>query len=94
MRLPIATIENVAEELRRALNSIQAIAYYVEMTLPLSELSSLDYLRQLQELVDECHELLYPLVRGCTAPENLVSEAIETDPDHGICVESAEGCLP
>jgi len=90
----MATIENVAEDLRGALNSIQAIAYYVEMTLPLSELSSLGYLHKLQELVDECHEILHPLVHEYAATENFVRKAIKTNPDHDIFVVSAGGGLP
>jgi hypothetical protein len=88
MGQPMATIENVAEDLCRALNSIQAIAYYVEMTLPLSEMASFNYLRKLQELVDECHESLQPFVQGCRAAGNEVSEAIETNPNSDIGVES------
>ena len=91
-RVPMATIENVAEELRRVLNSIQAIAYYVEMTLPFCELPSLEYLRKVQELVDECHDILHSLVQGCTATvqgctatENLVSETNETNSDYDEC---------
>jgi hypothetical protein len=94
VRVPMATIENVAEDLRRALNSIQAIAYYVEMTLPLSELSSLGYLHKLQELVDECHEILHPLVHDYAAARNVVSKAIETSPEHAMFVVSAGGGLP
>lgn len=91
--VPVATIDNVGAELHRILNSIQAIAYFVEMTLPFSELPSLGYLRKLQELVDEGHESLHALVHVGTAPKNLVSEASETDPDCEICVESAGGAL-
>jgi len=92
VRVSMATVENVAEELHRILNSIQAIAYYVEMTLPLCELPSLEYLRKVQELVDECGEVLQRLVHGCTATENLVNEAIEMNPDYDICATGE--CLP
>ena len=87
--VPVATMENVAEELHRTLNSIQAIAYYVEMTLPLSELRSLEYLRKVQDLVDECDEILGPFVQGRPAAANVVSEAVETSPDYDVRVEPA-----
>jgi hypothetical protein len=94
-QLPVSTprIGNIAEELRQGLNSIQAIAYYVEMALPFSELPSLEYLRKLQELVDGCHEILFRLVRECAATENVTCEATEVDFDHDVCIVSGGGCL-
>jgi hypothetical protein len=86
VRVSLATIQNVVEELHRALSSIQAIAYYVEMTLPLSELPSVEYLRKVQNLVDECDESLQRFVQGCRA-----AGTMETNPDYDLCVESKCG---
>lgn len=61
----LAMIEQFAETSHRDLSSIQAIAYHVEMMLPLHDLSCLEYLRKVQELVEECEEVLEPFVDNC-----------------------------
>lgn len=78
-QLPLAMIESVAEELHQTLNSIQAIAYYVEMTLPLSELTALQHLQKVQCLVDECAEMIGPFVQHCRVTGNGPAEAEEND---------------
>jgi len=51
-------IRVLVDDLRQPLSSIAAIAYYVEMTMPVTQLATLYYLRKLQELVDQTTSIL------------------------------------
>src|SRR5579872_1115683 len=56
------TIQDLVHELRQPLSSIEAIAYYVEMTLPPELLQARQYMHRLQELVAQADTVL-----GCAA---------------------------
>ena len=56
------TIQELVHELRQPLSSIEAIAYYVEMTLPPELLQARQYMHRLQELVAQADTVL-----GCAA---------------------------
>lgn len=45
-------------DLRQPLSSIEAIAYYLEMTLPPDQFEARLYMRRLQQLVDQTHGIL------------------------------------
>lgn len=47
------TISDLVHDLRQPLSSIEAIAYYLEMTLPAEQVEARVYMRRLQELVDQ-----------------------------------------
>jgi len=49
---------DLIHDLRQPLSSIDAIAYYLEMTLPGDQLDTLQYLRRLQQLVDQTSTIL------------------------------------
>ena len=51
-------IRRLVDDLRQPLSSIAAIAYYVEMTLPTTQLEALHYLQELQALVDHTNSIL------------------------------------
>jgi nitrogen-specific signal transduction histidine kinase len=51
-------------ELRQPLSSIEAIAYYLEMTLPPEQIQARLYMRRLQELVDQTSSLLEGAAAG------------------------------
>ena len=53
-----ATIQELVHELRQPLSSIEAIAYYVEMTLPPELLQARQYMLHLQELVAQAESIL------------------------------------
>ena len=50
-------------ELRQPLSSIEAIAYYLEMTLPAEQSEARQYMRRIQQLVEQAHAI----VRGAAA---------------------------
>jgi len=52
------TIQELVHELRQPLSSIEAIAYYVEMTLPPELLQARQYMHRLQELVAQAESVL------------------------------------
>ena len=52
------TIHNLVHELRQPLSSIEAIAYYLEMTLPAEQFHARQYMRRLQQLVDQADSAL------------------------------------
>ena len=57
--LPVEeTLQIIAHELRQPLSSIEAIAYYLEMTLPAEQAQARQYMRKLQQLVDEASAVL------------------------------------
>jgi signal transduction histidine kinase len=49
------TIRNLAHELRQPLSAIEAIAYYLEMTLPPEQIQTRQYLVRLQSLVEQAN---------------------------------------
>jgi nitrogen-specific signal transduction histidine kinase len=51
-------IRDLIHELRQPLSSIEAIAYYLEMTLPANQTQPRRYMRELQQLVDETNTML------------------------------------
>jgi len=52
-------VRDFIHDLRQPLSSIEAIAYYLEMTLPAEQLQARQYMRRLQELVDEANLILH-----------------------------------
>jgi len=50
---PEAAVRELVHELRQPLSSIEAIAYYLEMTLPADQFQARQYMRRIQQLVDE-----------------------------------------
>lgn len=53
-----AVVQQLLHELRQPLSSIEAIAYYVEMTLPAQQLQARHHMQQLQDLVDQTNSIL------------------------------------
>jgi signal transduction histidine kinase len=52
-------IQDLVHELRQPLSSIEAIAYYLEMVLPAEQNQAREYMRRLQQLVDQSNALLH-----------------------------------
>jgi signal transduction histidine kinase len=48
----------LVHELRQPLSSIEAIAYYLEMTLPAGQFEARQYMSQLQRLVADTNSIL------------------------------------
>ena len=63
------TIRDLVHELRQPLSSIEAIAYYLEMTLPVGQFDARQYMAQLQRLVADTNTILERSVgdtrKGC-----------------------------
>jgi signal transduction histidine kinase len=53
-----AEVRDFIHDLRQPLSSIEAIAYYLEMTLPAEQLQARQYMRQLQQLVDDANTIM------------------------------------
>ena len=53
-----APVEEFIHDLRQPLSSIEAIAYYLEMTLPPCQEQARLYMRRVQQLVDEANAIL------------------------------------
>jgi signal transduction histidine kinase len=51
-------LRDLVHELRQPLSSIEAIAYFMEMTLPAEQLEARQYMAQLQRLVAEANTIL------------------------------------
>jgi len=51
-------IFNLAHDLRQPLSAIEAIAYYLEMTLPPGQSQARHYIHRLQQLVERSNEIL------------------------------------
>ncbi len=49
---------DLVHELRQPLSSIEAIAYFLEMTLPAEQLEARQYMAQLQRLVADANTIL------------------------------------
>jgi len=56
--VPAETVRELIHELRQPLSSIEAIAYYLEMTLPPGQSQARHYMHRLQELVVRSNEIL------------------------------------
>jgi phosphoglycerate-specific signal transduction histidine kinase len=52
------TICDLVHELRQPLSSMEAIAYYLEMTLPPEQVEARQYMLRLQQLVDQAESIL------------------------------------
>ena len=55
-------------DLRQPLSSIEAIAYYLEMTLPADQTEARLYMRRLQQLVDQTGSVLRDAAAGVRKP--------------------------
>jgi signal transduction histidine kinase len=55
---PDARLRELVHELRQPLSSIEAIAYYLEMTLPAGQVQARQHMSDLQRLVEEAHAIL------------------------------------
>jgi signal transduction histidine kinase len=62
---PEETVRELVHDLRQPLSSIEAIAYYLEMTLPADQLEARQYMRRLQQLVDQTSEILERAAADC-----------------------------
>ena len=52
------SVRELIHEMRQPLSSIEAIAYYLEMTLPADQAQARQYMRRLQQLVDQSNSIL------------------------------------
>jgi nitrogen-specific signal transduction histidine kinase len=59
------TIRELVHDLRQPLSSIEAIAYYLEMTLPADQFQARQYMRRLQQLVDQTSSILDQAATEC-----------------------------
>jgi phosphoglycerate-specific signal transduction histidine kinase len=67
--LPVEeTLQVMVHELRQPLSSIEAIAYYLEMTLPAEQSQARQYMRKLQQLVDQASSVLDSMVPTARKP--------------------------
>ena len=67
--LPVEeTVRELVHELRQPLSSIEAIAYYLEMTLPAEQFQARQYMRRIQLLVDEASLVLNSAVSPIRKP--------------------------
>jgi signal transduction histidine kinase len=55
---PEERLRDLVHELRQPLSSIEAIAYYLEMTLPAGQFEARQYMSQLQQLVADTNTIL------------------------------------
>jgi signal transduction histidine kinase len=55
---PDERLRELVHELRQPLSSIEAIAYYLEMTLPVEQVSARQYMTHLQRLVEDANAIL------------------------------------
>jgi signal transduction histidine kinase len=66
---PEERLRDLVHELRQPLSTIEAIAYYLEMTLPAGQLEARLYMSQLQRLVADTNTILERSVdvprKGC-----------------------------
>jgi len=66
---PEERLRDLVHELRQPLSSIDAIAYYLEMTLPAGQCEARQYMSQLQRLVADTNTILERSVgterKGC-----------------------------
>jgi hypothetical protein len=57
-------VRDLIHDLRQPLSSIEAIAYYLEMTLPPEQIQARLYMRRLQQLVDHTSSILQDAAAG------------------------------
>jgi hypothetical protein len=57
-------VRDFIHDLRQPLSSIEAIAYYLEMTLPAGQNEARQYMRRLQQLVEEASVILQDAAAG------------------------------
>ena len=62
------TMRDLVHELRQPLSSIEAIAYYLEMTLPAEQSQARQYMRRIQQLVDDASLTLEAAVSPMRKP--------------------------
>jgi signal transduction histidine kinase len=55
---PRDAICDLVHELRQPLSSVEAIAYFLEMTLPPEQVQARQYMLRLQQLVDQADSIL------------------------------------
>ena len=57
---PVAreTIRDLLHELRQPFSSIEAIAYFLEMTFPADQIQARQYMHRLQQLVDQAASIM------------------------------------
>src|ERR1700737_3091122 len=65
---PEERLRDLVHELRQPLSSIEAIAYYLEMTLPAGQCEARQYMRRIQLLVDEASLILSSAVSPIRKP--------------------------
>jgi signal transduction histidine kinase len=70
-----AAVQELVHELRQPLSSIEAIAYYVEMTLPPELLQARQYMHRLQELVAQAESVLGSAATATRKPAASASTA-------------------
>jgi len=58
MASPEERLRELVHELRQPLSSIEAIAYYLEMTLPPGQFEARHYMAQVQRLIAETNSVL------------------------------------
>ena len=69
---PEERLRELVHELRQPLSSIEAIAYYLEMTLPAGQCQARHYMSQLQRLVEDTNAILE---RSVGAPRKACARA-------------------
>jgi phosphoglycerate-specific signal transduction histidine kinase len=62
------SLRELVHELRQPLSSIEAIAYYLEMTLPAEQVQARQYMWRLQQLVEETNAILEQSVGTARKP--------------------------
>ena len=62
------TVRELVHDLRQPLSSIEAIAYYLEMTLPAEQSRERQYMRRIQQLVDQASVALNCAVAPARKP--------------------------
>lgn len=55
-------VRNLSHDLRQPLSAIEAIAYYLEMTLPPDQLDARKFLIQIQQMVERASSILVEAV--------------------------------
>ena len=58
-----AVVRNLTHDLRQPLSAIEAIAYYLEMTLPPDQLDARKFLIQIQQMVERANSILVDAVQ-------------------------------
>jgi phosphoglycerate-specific signal transduction histidine kinase len=65
----------LVHELRQPLSSIEAIAYYLEMTLPAEQFQARQYMWRLQQLVEQANTILEQSLGTARKPCGLAQNA-------------------